>query len=158
MTDSQLEMFEERHEVTVAELDELAKMVKEARAEHEKKEAIASEAGETVILLEEKLKTLMEMANKTSYKVSGVGTISLVNKLAVTVPKDPMSKRELFKWILQEYGQEGLDKYQTVNYQSLNSLYNEYQQQCEIDQKEFEGIPGLDQPTVKSYISIRKEK
>ena len=63
------------------------------------------------------------------------------------VPKDLEQKKKLFEWIKNRFGDDGLLAYQTVNFQSLNSLYNKtieevIERGTEIDVSAF-GLPSV---------------
>lgn len=118
------ELEEVKREVSVQELDEVVKELSKLRKEHEEIKAKASDVWAKCEAQEAKLMDLLEASGKKSYEVDGVARVTLVSKTSITTPKSLDEKKRLFDWIKQQYGEEGLLAYQTVNFQSLNSLYN----------------------------------
>lgn len=145
----------ETRNITVEELDQCVKDYFESRKQYELKESELKSYGEALHRAEYQLMEYLRITKKDSYKVSGVGTATIVKKLQVTTPKDPEDKRKLFQWIEQQYGQDGLDKYQTINYQALNSLYSSAAEEA-ATKREVLSIPGLDLPTTRETLSFRR--
>lgn len=113
-----------KREVSVQELDETVKELSKLRKEHEEMKAKTSDLWAKCEKQEAKLMELLEASDKKSYEVDGVARVTLVSKTSVTVPKSAEDKKRLFDWIEKKFGADGLLAYQTLNFQSLNSLYN----------------------------------
>lgn len=127
-------------------MDGLIKDYRDKRATYEKAKAESSQLYKQVEEVEVKVIAALKAANKKSYKVDGVGTFSVVYKTVVTVPSTIERRRELFGYIKGEHGQDVLDKMTTINYQTLNSFFNQ-----ELERKDDPAflMPGLDAPTTR---------
>jgi len=137
--------------VTVEQLNKAAGIVGELRKEYETRKAFASEAEKELSAAEENLVKLLEASGNTKFFAPGVGTVSLITKMSVTTPKDIHEKKEFFKFLEDKYGEEGLYTYATVNYNSLNSLYNQLLE--ESNEPALFSVPGVGAPTAK--VSLR---
>jgi len=140
-------------EVTTAELDAKVQAYQEAREEADKKKAVYSEANKQADALEAELILMMQACKKSSYKVDGVGTISVYDKFSVKVPSDGESKDQFFAFIEEKYGKEGLDKYRSVSSAALNSLYNQL-----VEDEGILEIPGVGMPTARTQLSLTRAK
>jgi len=145
----------ETREVTTAELDEAVVNYKAAKEEYDKASAVSSEKNSVAEQCKIKLIELLSAAGKNSYIVENVALITISLKSQVTTPKTIEQKEQLFKWVEQKLGKEALVAYQTVNYQSLNSLYNSAMAEALEKGEEWKGIDGLDLPTVVRTLSMR---
>lgn len=140
--------------VSLAELDAMVEDYKKKREEYEAAKKVSTELYKITEEAESKILTTLKSANKKSYKVDGIGMVSRVEKLVVTVPKDLEHKRELFTWIKEKYGQDTLDDMVSINHQKLNGFYNE-----EVDKHKDDPlfkINGLDEPTAVESLSFRR--
>ena len=144
----------EHREVSTKELDDAVRAVKEARMEYDKASAVSDEKHRQVKDLEQKLVALLDASGKSIYEVEGVARATIVIKTAVTVPKDLEKKEAFFKWIENKFGKEGLLAYTTINYQTLNSLYNQEMEQARDRGEDF-SIDGIDLPTVSKVLQLR---
>lgn len=145
----------ETREVTTAELDEAVMKYKEAKGEYDKASAVSDEKHKEAEKLKNNLLELLSAAGKSSYIVENVALISVSLKTQVTTPKSIDEKEKFFKWVENRLGKEGLLAYQTVNYQSLNSLYNTAMKETLDRGEEWNGIDGLELPTVVRTLSMR---
>lgn len=150
------EVTEEVKPITVEELDEAVKQYSKAREEVDLHESVGKRLNEAVRIAETKLMNYLKQTKKDSYRVTGIGNVSLVKKLQVNTPQGE-NKTKLFKWIEEKYGQDGLTKYQSIHYQSLQSLYNEVALEAEINKEQI-NIPGLDLPTIRETLSLRRTR
>lgn len=145
----------ETKEVTTQELDEAVIAYKLAKEEYDKASAVSSEKNSVAEKLKQNLLDLLTAAGKSSYIVENVALISVSLKTQVTTPKTIEQKEQLFKWVENRLGREALIAYQTVNYQSLNSLYNSEMKEALEKGEEWNGIDGLEMPTVVKTLSMR---
>ena len=136
-------------EVSTATLDAKVREVQEAREDADKKKAVYSEANKKADGLEAELIALMQSCKKSSYKVDGVGTVSVYDKYSVKVPADGESKDAFFAFVEEKYGKDGLDKYRTVNSAALNSLFNQL-----VEEEGIVEMPGVGLPTPRTVLSI----
>ncbi len=95
----------------------------------------------------------LEQAGKTKYTVDGVGTVSKVDKLSVQTPKSMDDKKDFFKFLIKEGGEELLYAYATVNSMALNKFYNETKEEKGMDYD----IPGIDAPILNTQLRFRGE-
>lgn len=139
-------------------LEDFDKFVKDYSAKREEYEAAKKVSGEKYAVYqdaENKLMSILKAAGKKSYKVDGVGLISLVTKEVVTTPKTVDDKRKLFGWIKDRYGVDVLDEMISINHQRLNGFYNE---EAEKASDPMFHIPGLDAPTATESLSFRRDR
>lgn len=139
--------------ITIEELDSCVKdlvsfrkIYEEAKHESDSKHQIFEEQKQRVI-------EMLAEAGKTSYRVDGIANITLSVKKKVKTPKDLESKKAFFEWLEATQGIDSLLTYQTINYNSLNSLYNSA---LEASGKDSIDVPGLEQPENEAVLSIRK--
>lgn len=140
--------------VSLEQMDLLIKAYVEKREDYEEAKKISTQKYHEYEAAEKRVIDALRAANKTSYKLDGVGTFSRTFKEVVTVPKDLESKRALVKWIRERYGDDVCDQMLSINHQTLNSFYNQEAEKAE-DRSLFR-IPGLDAPTVVENASWRK--
>lgn len=150
--------FEEAsaEEVSTVELDKLVEeyaLKRKAVDEIKEQKKVLDEELDNV---EMKLLSLLQKAGKTKYHVDELGTVSLVEKMSVTTPKDPADKAALFKWLKDTHGADGFLAYASVNSQSLNALYNEELGKAE-DKASF-NIPGIGAPLAMTQLRFKKSK
>jgi hypothetical protein len=144
----------EKREVTVAELDSLVIELKDARISYDLAKIVSNEKSGIVDEIEMKLIALLTEAGKSVYEVEGCARVTIVSKTQVTTPKSIEAKEAFFEWVEGRLGKEGLLAYQTVNYQSLNSLYNKEMERALEAGEEFH-VPGLDLPMVVRTLQVR---
>lgn len=87
---------------------------------------------------------------------SKYGSVTKNVRYSYKVPKDLESKQKLFKWLHEKYGSTAYWEKINIPSQSLNAIAKE---QIEIAKEEGDidfSIPGLDEPSVNTYISRRK--
>lgn len=146
---------EEKRVVTTEELDTLVSQLKLARDAYDLASTLSSEKHGIVKELEGKLIDLLQAANKNSYEVDGVARVTVVTKSQVTTPKTIEQKEKLFAWVEKRFGREALLAYQSINYQSLNSLYNQEMNEAVSKGLPFDGIDGLDLPMIVKSLQVR---
>lgn len=145
-----------RREVSVNELDVLVKELKVARGEYDAAKSISNDLHAKAEELENKLVALLTEAGKSVYEVEGVARVTIVSKTQVTTPKTIEQKEALFNWIEQKYGKDARLAYQTINYQSLNSLYNKAMEEAVLKGEELD-IKGVDLPMVVKTLQVRSK-
>ena len=158
LTPAQWEQSTVRPSLNVAEMDELITKSAEAWEKHDAAKAIASELYKEAEAIDEKILLALKDAGKSKYFVDGVGTMSIVSKLSVVVPKSLEAKKKFFAH-LKKKGEALLYSMLTVNSNTLNSWYNE-----EINQAEESGkaegflVPGIDQPTTRESLRLLRDR
>jgi len=141
-------------EINVKDLDNLVELYKLARDDYDDKKRIASEANRIVEDYEKKLLEYLMISGKQKYYVDGIGTISTVEKVYVTTPKEPEEKQAFTAFIFEKYGQDGLDKYLGVNSQSLNSLFKILREEDSSLTK----LPGTGEMSIGTELRFLKKK
>lgn len=141
-------------EISTRDLDSLITLYRDTRAEYDKQKILASELNKQVEDYESKILEYLQTAGKTKYITEGVGTISVVEKVYVTTPKTAEEKDAFFNFVEELYGKDGLDKYRTVNSQSLNSLFKLYRE----ENPEATCLPGTGEMSVSQELRFTKSK
>lgn len=143
--------------ITIEQIDDAVKAYAEAREDAEGKKKIREEAYKKEAALERDLISLLKRAKKTNYMVEGIGKIVVFDKYQVKNPSTPEERRKFFSWVEEHFGQDGLDKYQVTNSASINALYNNHREACEITGED-PTIDGLELPTATPNLRFTKTK
>lgn len=142
--------------LTLEELDGLVKTYVAARQAYDAQRAISNEREKEKYKAEQDLLSALKAADKKTYRVEGVGSISRREKFAVRVPNG--DQKRAFLEYLQKRGEDVFYNLVTVNYNTLNGFYA-----SEMEAAEAEGvfpfvIPGLEDPILTEGITFREEK
>lgn len=140
-------------EISTAELDRQVEMLQALRKIYEKHKSAAKEANDAYEKQKNLVLELLDKAGKTKYFVEDLGTVNIVNKYMVRLPKDLSAKRDLFQWIKEKHGEDTLDGMVSIHSSTLNSFVNELK---EIDASI--EIPGLEPPTHERVIRFTPKK
>lgn len=144
-------------DITTKHLDERITFLDQAKSAYEEAKKLSDEAHRVYDAARSEVMALMEQAGKKSYKVDGVGSVSLRHDLKVKYPATLDDRSKFLEW-LRSKGDEFFNTTVSVNYQTLNSLYNsEFQAAVEAGQGMFE-IPGISQPTSEPILSFRRNQ
>ena len=138
--------------VTITELEERALEITKLRADRDEKKIIYNRANEEVDAKELEFMAKMEESEIASYR-SKVGIFSLVGRTSVKFPQD-LAEREAFATWAR--GQGIYEQLFTVNSMTLNSLYKKEKELAEEKGELFFRLPGISDPTISSYLSVRK--
>lgn len=142
--------------INLAALDEMVAKLTEARKEYDAKKRAAAESYEAVEKLEAQISSALQSAGKSKYFVDGYGTAYLINKYVVRTPKDNDSKKALFNYIKDKYGEDVLVSKLSINHQTLNAFYNEETSALAKELK-IQTIPGIEEPVHEINLGFRKE-
>lgn len=93
----------------------------------------------------------LQRNNLENFKVPGVLNVSIRNEFYVKQPDTPEKEKAFKEWLESE----GLDHLRKVNFQTLNALYRE-RIDAAAEQGEIVVIPGLDQPGIRTTLSMRR--
>ena len=143
--------------VTTEELDEAVNAMSDFKGEYEAKKKISNDAHHQYEESRARVISLLAKANKTKYEVDGVGKVSVSQQLKVKFPSDHDQRASFFKWLNESYGGDGFLTYASVNYNALNSLYNQ-----EFERAKDEGtaddftVPGIASPEHEPKLSFRR--
>ena len=147
----------ERREVTVDELDQAVSQMVKAREEYARQKAAATELHYHHENCKQKVLELLRAAGKSSYEVDDVGKVSLVEKLKVKMPVTLEFKEKLFKWLEEKHGTEGFLAHTTINYNTLNRLYNEeFEEAINEGRADTFELPGVEAPETVRELRFRK--
>lgn len=141
-------------EVTTKVLDEQIERLSMLRNRYQGMKTDTSVAHNEMKEQEDRVLKLLEIADKKSYKVDGLATVSRIDKLSVTTPKTNEDKKKFFDWINRTMGAEAVLAYSTVNSQTLNSLYNQKAEEA-AERGESLDMDGIDMPTTRTTLSFR---
>lgn len=139
-------------EVSTADLDKEVQKLVELEKDYEEKKKIYKEADDAYEQQRTRLLQILMETGKSKYHVDGVGTISMAIKSQVSVPKNPLDKKEMLEYF-KTLGPELYNAYVTVNHMTLNSFLNE---QLELDPN-FK-IPGVGDKKEIPELRFRKGK
>lgn len=143
--------------LNMAEMDDLVRKSQKLYAKYERAKKLASERLKRYDVCEASIMSALRAAGKKSYKVDGVGTVTIIQKNSVTVPNSIEAKKKFFQY-LRTKGEDVLFGMTTVNSNTLNSWYNR-----EADEAEGNGIlgfsvPGINAPTMRETMGFRADK
>lgn len=148
------DVAEEKKTYTTQELDVLIKDMLDKRDDYETAKNVSNEADEKHKIAKAKVLSALQSLGKSKYYAEGLGTVSKVTTMKVTVPKDDASKKLFFQY-LQERGL--FDSMATVNYQTLNAFYNEEAEAAKA-RGELLSVPGVDMPIAEDNLRFTKSK
>lgn len=148
--------LEPTREVTTRELDELVVSYKQAKQDYDLAHVISVGKYNFLEELKETLIALLTMAGKNSYTVDGVALVSVITKSQVTTPKTNEEKELFFGWLEWKYGRDAMIAYQSINHQSLNSLYNKELETALAKGEDFT-VPGIGLPMIVRTLSVRNK-
>jgi hypothetical protein len=138
--------------ITTQQIDEEIKLMMQAKEAYEKIHEEAKNLNAVYETCRERVIDILTRANKTSYKVDGLATVSRFTKFIVKTPKTNEEKAQLFKWLKDNMGAEGFLAYTTINHNSLNSLWNSEFEKA-TDKTAF-NIPGVGAPVAEENIRV----
>lgn len=145
--------------ITTKMLDEEVEKLQQLKTEYEAAKKISNSAHD---LYEEQRKYVVLMlskAGKNKYEAEGVGTVSVSTKLKVKYPAELTGRLEFLDYVEKKYGEEGLANLVSVNYNTLQSFYNEeFSSAIDEGQGDTFQIPGVSEPESEVTLSFRKSK
>lgn len=146
----QFDFSAHKKDVSLGEVDALCKAMFAQRA---KVEAMEKELKDETARLEElkqKVINILTDAGKEKYHVDGVGLIYFQNKRTASMPKDPEKRAAFFSYLREKGIFEDLI---TVHSQTLTSFWN---QEFEAANSPDFKIPGIDEPTVRKTLTMKR--
>jgi hypothetical protein len=140
--------------VTTSHLDSLLEKVLAARTDYAEKDRVAKEANHVRKDLEKQFLDALLAVGKTTWKIDGLGTVSVVDNFNVPVAKTIEDKRDLWGYIAAKYGEDvAFDKF-GMHSKTLNSFYKA---ELEIaEDKSLFSLPGIGEPTHEKEFRFRK--
>lgn len=159
---NQLELWDDLKvdsSITTENLDQMISVMAELKGNYEELKKQSDEAFKLYEKARGQVIAALSASNKSKYFVDGIGTVSLVEKLKVRTPQSIEEKGEFYKWLNQKFGADGFLSYTGINYQTLNSLYNqEFDKAREEGKADSFNIPGVQQPDTEISLSFRQKK
>lgn len=138
--------------VTIEELENKAKELADLKGRKDIIKLDLKVIDDALEKLENEYLALLQEAEIASYK-SKHGTITICNRFSVKFPKELDQRESFAKWAKEQGIYEELF---TVNSQTLNSLYKKEKELAEEKGELFFRLPGIDDPTIMTYLSVRK--
>lgn len=147
--------FEEpKKEVSLKDINEKITKLREADTYAKARKTEADLATAEVSHLKTEVIQMLAESGLKSYKLPGVGSVSIVEKLSVKTPKTHEDKEKFFEW-LKTQGDDMYFQYASVNSNSLNSLFKMKQEEY-AERGEVLDIPGLEEPSSYTTLSLKK--
>lgn len=141
--------------LTVDDLDNFVKQIKDKRLEAEAIDTQLTTVNKEIMSLEAKAVGILKELGRKNY-TSPHGTITMEQKWRVSLPSNDISKTSFFEH-LRERGI--FEKYATVNYNSLNSLYLTDWKEAEKEGRGMEfSMPGIEAPKLHEALKFLKGK
>lgn len=142
--------------VTVEQVEELARQIKEKRKEKEEKAEILSQCNSELDELEQLAVRMLKEIGKSSYKGEH-GTLTKVVKWQVKQPETEADREQFFGWLKEK----GIyDQVISVNSQKLLSIYTQEWDAVKasdpLEALNFK-IPGIKEATSYETLSFRKK-
>lgn len=142
------------NEVTTDELKAASLELRAAKTIYDDIKKKSNDAYAEYQQAQKKVMDLMEQADLRTF-ITDAGRITLKSKMSVRTPKTVEQKEAVFGWINENLGPDALSAYQTINSQTLNSLYNQLNEQYAAEGKQL-NIPGLEAPIESTILSFTK--
>lgn len=142
-------------EISLQEMDNAIKQIREIEAEYKAANDISTGLYEQLQAAKAKVIEMLEQSGRTVYICEGVGRVKVSYEMSVQTPKTPEEKKAFFAWLATNMGEDVADAYLSVNSQSLNSLYNELTEQY-ARRGEVLTIDGLTAPISRTKLSLTK--
>lgn len=137
---------------TLKELDQLITEISELDGQAEGMKIALKNVNEQIADKERKVMAMLEQADLKSFKGSR-GTMTIVSRWGVKMPKDPDVKEALKKYCEDR----GIwDNMWTINHQTLNSMFKQAMDEATAA-GEMIDIPGLN-PVEDKYLQFRGAK
>jgi hypothetical protein len=136
---------------SIEELDALGVELKKLHDEYKERKKLSDEAWRHYDDAKYKLLEAMREADKDSWRIKNLGNYIKIEKLKVRVPQDLSKKKEMLKW-LKGLGPEEYVSAVTVNYNTLNAIYNE-----EVSKDANFRMPGVGEAVIDTSLTFRKD-
>lgn len=145
---------EDVKEISVKDITTAIEKLRDADTIAKEKKAAYSVANAEVDDLKRQVIEMLTTSGLKNFKLPGVATVSVVEKLSVQTPKTHEDKEKFFEW-LKAQGEDMYLQYASVNSNSLNSLFKIKQEEY-AENGEVLDIPGLGDPTSYTTLSLKK--
>jgi hypothetical protein len=133
---------------------ELCRSLYETWEKYEKQKQIATDIFHAYEELEAEVLQKMEDDGLEKFHVPGCGTVGIMNKFTVSLPKEPGKREAFFEFLKQK---KVFNDLITVNHNTLNSFYKaEMNAAIEQGAVDFQ-VPGLDEPKHSKSLVLRSK-
>ena len=146
-----LEEWNQPKDISVSEMTAAIQELKDAKEEYQDAKAISDGKHEVFKAKQAIVIAMCQEANITEFIAEGVAKIKVKAEPYVPTPKTPEQRTIFFDFLAKHFGPEAPMAYATVNANTLNSLYRQLL-------AEGVEIPGLDQPTTRTKLSLTKSR
>lgn len=145
---------EEKKEISLKDINEKLTQLRDADTIYKEKKKDSELASAEVTKLKTEVIAMLTESGLKSYKLPGIASVSVVEKLSVQTPKTHEEKEKFFSW-LKEQGEDMYLHYASINSNSLNSLFKMKSEEF-AERGEVLDIPGLSAPSSYSTLSLKK--
>ena len=145
---------EDVKEISVKDITTAIEKLRDADTIAKEKKAAFSVANAEVDDLKRQVIEMLTSSGLKNFKLPGVATVSVVEKLSVQTPKTHEDKEKFFAW-LKTKGSDFYLTYASVNSNSLNSMFK-LETELAAESGEVLSIPGLGEPTSYTTLSLKK--
>lgn len=143
----------EKQDISVSDMEELGKLIKEAREYCDQKAAEKAEAEGQLLALEMKAISYLTALDLTSYK-SANGTMTVTTRASYKLPKTWENKQALFDYLKEK----GLyEEAVSVNSQWLNGFCKREVEAATEAGDLFFSVPGIEYSPGSPNLSFRKK-
>jgi len=146
-------MENETNNISISGTNALVEKLKGCREKKDQAKIILSQIQSEEDALEAEILEILQTTGLKNFGASCGVIVGIRNDFFVRQPDGPENEDQFNNWL----GEQGLDRLRKVNYQSLNSLYRE-RLDAAAAQGEVVVIPGLESPTVRTTLTVRKGK
>ena len=141
--------------VTVEQFDKAIEELYELKKVCDEKKALSEAANKEYAKKEAEITKLLEVSNRDSYSAKH-GTVRLSMRASYKTPKLREDKEKLFDWIKNNYDEDTMWAYITINSQTLNSFCKKEIELAAERGEEFKP-DGLEEPTKSVSLSYRSK-
>lgn len=145
-------------DISISDLQGLIKEYAQIRAQKEELEEQAKAIEAQAKGLKGKITSLLMENQQSSFRVDGVGLVSVVAHERVPTPKSSLDRRQLWDYIKEKYGEEVCYSKFAIHDKTLTSFFKEERAMLSPEDQELFRLPGVGEPTVHHDISFRVDK
>jgi len=144
-------------DISIEDFDNELIKLRELRQAYDEAKKISNGFWEEYQQQERKVISMLETTHKKSYKVEGIGMATRKKKTTITVPKSVPEWSKLFKYIVDNHGQETLDGFLKIEGSRVTSFFNKEKDSLPIDEQRGFRLPGCGDPKEVYTLSFTKK-
>lgn len=152
------EWANEKKAVNTDELNRLIGEMFAARTDYDYKKEASDEAYRNFQAKEELVVKTLLAAGLEKYSAPGLSTISVSTELVPQTPKSVEDKRAFYKFVEEHYGHEYLENIQSINSNTIKSLYNKVVKEMKAKGVAVPVVPGITQVTEFTKLNRGKKE